>query len=95
MAPAANVPPATQLPPDRENPVPVRVNVPPVRARLPVLVTVIVWGAVVVESASAPKAKVLGDTLNDAVPPADPNSIAPGSNKPLVCDSPGSGRRLP
>jgi hypothetical protein len=85
-----------QVPPARVKVVdPVKVNVPPVRARLPVLVTVMVMGELVVAVAWLPKAKELGDTLNDAVPPDDPNSIAPGSNKPVVNDSPGSGRRLP
>ena len=94
VAPIANV--AVQEPPARVKVVePVKVNVPPVRARLPELVTVIVWGPLVVAIAWLPKAKVLGDTVNDAVAGADPNSIAPGSKLPPVCDSPGSGLRLP
>lgn len=56
-----------------------KVKLPPFRASLPVLVTVIVWRALGVPIAWLPKASVLGVTEKDAVPGADPNSIAPGS----------------
>src|ERR1700730_1610434 len=64
------------------------------RSTLPVLCSVRVWGALVVETAVL---KVSGPpvTLAPNVGAADPNSTAPASIAPLMLDSPGSGRRLP
>ena len=95
LAPTAKF--ALQVPPAREKVVdPEKVKLPLVRARVPVLVMVMAMGALGEAIDWLPKAKVLGDTLNDAVPTDDPNSIAPGSKWPLaVNDSPGSGLRLP
>lgn len=74
--------------------VPPKVNVR-FRASLPVLVTVMVLGPLGVLIAWLPKARMLGDTVNDAVPANDANSIAPGSKLPLLLGSLGSGLRLP
>jgi hypothetical protein len=71
-----------------------KVKVPPLRASLPVLVTVMVLAVLVVPVPWFPKASVLGDTVKDALPGADPNSIAPGSNR-AGDPSLGSGRRFP
>ena len=85
-APTAKVVP--QLPPPPKPPARVKgvvapkVKVPPLRASLPVFVTVMVLAGLVVPIPWLPKAKELGETVKDAVPGADPNSIAPDRSEP-------------